>query len=309
MTLGTLACDDYAFEVRAVNANGAGPRASIAFTSVDEGPPNEPVELVAVGGFRRVALSWEPPRATFTRIDYYQVRYRSGEQPYTSWAKIPNSNDRTTSHTLTGLADETTYDIQVGAVNSEGAGASAQRRARTPALPVDAPRGFTATAGIRKVDLAWTAAASTVAVEAYQYRLSTDAGDTWSDWTDIAGSGAKTTRHTVSRLANGTAYTVELRIRAGTARAAAASQSATTPDVPSAPVLSAMPGQRSIRLTWTTPHDGGWAITKYQYRRTRASPGFTAWFNIRGSGPNTTSYTHTDGSRMRGGDTPSRCAR
>ena len=180
-------------------------------------------------------------------------------------------------------------------MNSEGAGASAQRRARTPALPVDAPRGFTATAGIRKVDLAWTAAASTVAVEAYQYRLSTDAGDTWSDWTDIAGSGAKTTRHTVSRLANGTAYTVELRIRAGTARSAAASQSATTEDVPSAPVLSAMPGQRSITLTWTTPHDGGWAITKYQYRRTRASPGFTAWFNIRGSGPNTTSYTHTDG--------------
>ena len=84
VTLGTLACDDYTFEVRAVNANGAGPRASIAFTSVDEGPPNEPVELAAVGGFRRVALSWEPPRATFTRIDYYQVRYRSGEQPYTS---------------------------------------------------------------------------------------------------------------------------------------------------------------------------------------------------------------------------------
>ena len=199
VTLGTLACDDYTFEVRAVNANGAGPSASIIFTSVDAGPPNEPVELVAVGGFRRVALSWEPQRATFTRIDYYQVRYRSGEQPYTSWATIPNSNYQTTSHTLTGLADETPYDIQVRAVNSEGTGASAQRRATTPALPVDAPSGFTATAGIRKVDLAWTAAASTVAVEAYQYR------------------------------------------------------------------------------------------------RTRASHGFTAWFNIRGSGPNTTSYTHTDG--------------
>ena len=294
VTLGTLACDDYTFEVRAVNTQ-AGPRASITFTSVDEGRPNEPVELAAAGGFRRVALSWEPPRATFTRIDYYQVRYRSGEQPYTSWATIPNSNDRTTSHTLTGLADETPYDIQVRAVNSEGAGASAQRRATTQALPVDAPSGFTATAGIRKVDLAWTAAASTVAVEAYQYRLSTDAGDTWSDWTDIAGSGAKTTRHTVSRLANGTAYTVELRIRAGTSRSAAASRSATPPDVPSAPVLFARPGDRSITLTWRTPGNRGRAITKYQYRRTRASPGFTAWSNIRGSGPTTTSYTHSSG--------------
>ncbi|WP_420635722.1 Calx-beta domain-containing protein [Candidatus Palauibacter sp.] len=294
VTLGTLACDDYTFEVRAVNTQ-AGPRASITFTSVDEGRPNEPVELVAAGGFRRVALSWETPRATFNRIDYYQVRYRSGEQPYTSWTRIPNSNYRTTSHTLTGLADETPYDIQVRAVNPEGAGASAQRRATTQALPVDAPSGLTATAGIRKVDLAWTAAASTVAVEAYQYRLSTDAGDTWSDWTDIAGSDATTTRHTVSRLANGTAYTVELRIRAGTSRSAAASRSATTPDVPSAPVLFARPGDRSITLTWRTPGNRGRAITKYQYRRTRASPGFTAWSNIRGSGPTTTSYTHSSG--------------
>ena len=296
VTLGTLACDDYAFEVRAVNANGAGPRASIAFTSVDEGPPNEPVELAAVGGFRRVALSWEPPRATFTRIDYYQVRYRSGEQPYTSWARIPNSNDRTTSHTVTGLADETRYTIQVRAVNSEGGGASAQRGATTQALPVDAPSGFGVTAGIRKVDLAWTAAAATVAVEAYQYRLSTDGGDTWNPWTDISGSDATTTRHTVSRLANGTGYTVALRIRSGTARSAAASQSATTPDVPSAPELRARPGdRRSITLTWTKRYDGGRAITKYQYRRTRGSPGFTLWATIPGSGANTTGYTHSDG--------------
>ena len=177
-----------------VNANGAGPRASITFTSLDDGPPNEPVELVAVGGFRRVALSWETPASTFSRIGYYQVRHRSGEQPYTSWTRIPNSSHRTTSHTLTGLADETPYDIQVRGVNSEGVGASAQRRATTQALPVDAPSDFTATAGIRKVDLAWTAAASTVAVEAYQYRLSTDAGDTWNSWTDIAESGANSMR-------------------------------------------------------------------------------------------------------------------
>ena len=310
VTLGTLACDDYTFQVRAVTANGAGPSASITFTSVDEGPPNEPVELVAVGGFRRVALSWDTPVPIFTRIDYYQVRYRSSEQLYTSWTRIPNSNYRTTSHTLTGLADETPYDIQVRAVNSEGNGASAQRKATTLALPVDAPSGFTATAGIRKVDLAWTAAASTVGVEAYQYRLSTDGGDTWSpEWTDIPGSNSSTTRHTVSRLANRTAYTVELRIRAGTTHSNAASGSATTPDVPSAPVLSATPGDWSITLTWTTPHNGGRAITKYQYRRTRGSPGFTAWFNIRGSGPNTNELHAHRRALGEGGNTPSRCAR
>ena len=294
----TTSCDySYTYQVRAVNTQ-AGPRASITFTPLDDGPPNKPVDLVAVGGIQSVALSWKT-LATLNQIKYYQVRYRNDghpDNPWTSWTRIPNSNYRTTRHTVTGLASDTPYILEVQAVNSKGSGASAQQEARTQALPVDAPSGFTATAGIRKVDLAWTAAASTVGVEAYQYRLSTDGGDNWSpEWTDIPGSNNSTTRHTVSRLANGTAYTVELRIRAGTTHSNAASGSATTPNVPSAPVLSAMPGDRSITLTWRTPGNRGRAITRYQYRRTRASPGFIPWTNIRGSGPNTTSYTHTDG--------------
>ena len=294
----TTSCDySYTYQVRAVNTQ-AGPRASITFTPLDDGPPNEPVDLIAVGGIQRVALSWKTS-ATLIQIKYYQVRYRNDrhpDNPWTSWARIPNSNYRTIRHTVTGLGYNNPYILEVRAVNSKGSGASAQQEARTQAEPTHAPAGFTATAGIRKVDLAWTAAASTVAVEAYQYRLSTDGGDTWSpEWTDIPGSNGSTTRHTVSRLANGTAYTVELRIRAGTTHSDAASRSATTPDVPSAPVLSAMPGQRSIALTWTTPQNGGRAITRYQYRRTRNSPGFTLWTNIRGSGPNTTNYTHSSG--------------
>ena len=247
---------------------------------------------MAVGGFRSVALSWETPPATFNRIQRYQVRYVLGSQQYTPWATIPNSDYETTSHTLTGLADETHYTIQVRAVNSSGNGASAQQRVTTPALPVNAPSGFVVAPGIRKLNLSWTAAASTVAVERYQYRLSTDGGDTWNrDWTGITGSDATTTSHTVSGLANATDYAVELRIRAGTTRSPAATQSATTLDVPSAPVLTAMSGDRSITLTWTTPDNGGDAIRRYHYRRTRSSPGFTPWLNIPDSGPSTTHHT------------------
>ena len=287
----------HTYQFRAVNAAGPGPRAEITFTPRRSERPVAPRDLAAAGGFRSATLSWNSLSGTVPQIQRFQVRYSSTDLVAAVWTDIPGSNHTTTRHTVTGLADETTYVIQIRAVNSEGGGASAQGGATTLALSVDAPSGFTATAGIRKVDLAWTAAASTVPVEAYQYRRSTDGGDTWSrDWTDIAGSDATTTRHTLSRLANGTAYTVALRIRAGTARSAAASQSATTPDVPSAPGLRARPGdRRSIRLTWTRRYDGGRAITKYQYRRTRASPGFTHWATIPGSGPNTTSYTHSDG--------------
>ncbi len=80
---------------------------------------------------------------------------------------------------------------------------------------METPSGFTVTGGFRKLDLTWTAAAPTVDVERYQHRLSTDGGDTWRrEWTDIAGSDATTTSHTVGSLPDATTFTVELRIRA-----------------------------------------------------------------------------------------------
>ena len=124
----------YTYQFRAVNAAGPGPRAEITFTPRRSERPFAPRDLAAAGGFQRVALSWETPPATFNRIDYYQVRYQSGAHPYTAWTRIPNSNYQTTRHTVTGLADETRYTIQVRAVNSEGGGASAQRGATTQAL-------------------------------------------------------------------------------------------------------------------------------------------------------------------------------
>ena len=101
-----------------MNADGPGPHAEITFTPRRSESPFAPRDLAAAGGFQRVALSWETPLATFNRIDYYQVRYQSGAHPYTAWTRIPNSNYQTTRHTVTGLADETRYTIQVRAVNS-----------------------------------------------------------------------------------------------------------------------------------------------------------------------------------------------
>ena len=184
VTLPTASCDhSYTFEVRAVNAVGAGPHASITFTPLDDGPPKAPLTFIAVGGIERVALSWKTP-ASLSPIRYYQVRYRNEadpENPWTSWTTIPNSNYRTTGHTVTGLLAGTQYIVEVRAANSKGNGAAARKNARTDPAPTSAPGDFKASAGIRKVDLEWPhTAVDPVAVEAYQYRLSTDGGETWS---------------------------------------------------------------------------------------------------------------------------------
>ena len=49
-------------------------------------------------------------------------------------------------------------------------------------------------------------------INSYQHHLRADGGTTWfPDWTDIAGSCAATTSHTVAALQSGDAYTVEVR--------------------------------------------------------------------------------------------------
>ncbi len=61
--------------------------------------------------------------------------------------------------------------------------------------------------------------------------------------------------------------------------------------VPSAPVgLSATTGDGSLILSWTTPNDGGSAITKYQYS---VSQGADNWQDVPESSASTTGYTVT----------------
>ena len=193
-------------------------------------PPS--VNPSGVGGFRSIALSWQRVGAN-PQIQRFQVRYSSTSIVAAGWTNIPGSNHTTTSHTVTGLADETTYVIQIRAVNANGVGPNVFFAVVTTLAQPVAPSGFTVTGGFRKLDLAWTAA--TVAVDRYQHRLSTDGGDTWRrDWTDITGSNATTTSHTVGSLPDATTFTVELRIRAGTARSAAARATGGIGEIPHA---------------------------------------------------------------------------
>ena len=147
----------------------------------------------------------------------------------------------------------------VAAATLFGSAANAQ----TP----DAPTGLTATGGFRKIDLLWTRAPTHTAVDAYQYRLSTDGGDNWSDWTDVPDSNTLTIGYTVTSLADETAYTVELRIRHGEVRSWAARATATTdpaprPERPTG--LTATGGLRRIELLWTRATHGN--VDAYQYR-------------------------------------------
>ena len=253
-----------------------GPYSELLVTTlaVSADPPPE-VVVTAVGGFRSATLSWNS--LSGTQIQRFQVRYSSTNVVAAVWTNIPGSNHTTTSHTVTGLADETTYVMQIRAVNANGVGPNVSFVVVTTLAQPVAPSGFTVTEGFRKLDLAWTAAAATVAVDRYQHRLSTDGGDTWRrDWTDITGSDATTTSHTVGSLPDATAFTVELRIRAGRARSAAARATARTANLPTnfmgrpgapANLTLTLSDGCHVTMDWSAPaSNGGTAITRYENR-------------------------------------------
>ena len=73
--------------------------------------PAKPSGLSGVGRGNSIVLSWSDPGDA--SITGYQYRYRivAPNTRYDSWVNIPNSGASTTSHTVTGLAANTYYNL------------------------------------------------------------------------------------------------------------------------------------------------------------------------------------------------------
>ena len=76
----------------------------------------------------------------------------------------------------------------------------------------DQPAGLAAEAGPSQVTLTWDAPTGSGGVAFYQYRVSDDDGDNFSDWTRVPGDGAMRSQ-LVRNLLIGTEYTFELRAK------------------------------------------------------------------------------------------------
>ncbi len=259
----------YVFEVRAVNGGGPGAASAAATATPALAVPAAPSGLVAVAADGRMALRWTLP-TNASEIDKLQLRWKAtASLPFAGSDAWGDLSATATDHTVTGLANDTAYSFELRAVNTAGAGLAASV-AGTP-LPVpDAPTGLATAAGDTQATLSWTAPGDS-GITGYQSRHkaggSFDDGD-GSLWTDIAGSGASTTDHTVTGLANGTAYVFQ--VRAVNARGSGVASAAVTatpalavPAAPSGLVAVAADGRMALR--WTLPTNAS-EIDKLQLR-------------------------------------------
>ncbi len=280
----------YTFQVRAVIDQGNTPGTASANVTATprQQPPAAPSGLSAQAGDTQVRLTWTNPGDSLITKYQYRVSADGGTNWNPNWTDVSGSGAGTTSYTVTGLTNGTTYRIELRAVRgASNAGPAASVTAVAGVPPPAVPTGLRATAGDTQASLRWTNPGNS-AISKYQYRVSADGGSSWSpNWTDISGSGATTTSYTVTGLTNGTTYRIELRAVRGTSNAGPSAATSATPGQPppATPMgLTVTAGQGGITLRWSNPGDS--SITRYEY-----SLDGSTWIAIPNSGPGTTSYT------------------
>ena len=290
--------EPHTFRIRGVNAELAGP--SLESEEVVPGSvPQAPVGLQAAAGDRSVTLAWTPSGDGLP-ITKWQVCELSNANPCgdvetgEGWTDILDSGPATTGHTIESLANGTAYTFLVRAWNDRGWGTRAQTRAVTPGRVPDPPARVQVSAGNGQITVTVTAPSDEhdSPVTGYQFRKKAADG-AWDGWQDADRDGSEaTTVATVTGVANGISYTLEVRAVNAFGPGGAAEPASVTPmGPPPAGTLSAEPGNAHAALAWMAGGDGGSAITRWEYRQKQAGRSYGAWLSIPGSGPATAAHT------------------
>ena len=275
LTYGTT----YTFEVRAVNAAGRSPAASVSATSV----PAAPGHLKAMSGDGRVRLKWDDPMDA--GVTGFQVRYSLTGAPPLAWLRISAG----TSVLVGGLRNGYEYTFEVRATAGTAHGPSSEVRA-TPRPPPAAPEDLAAWPGDGRVVLTWSDGGE-MGITGYEISYS-DAGGMIQDWTASSVSDGLST--TVTGLTNGTRYTMGLRAVNGAGEGAASHASVLAGALVAPEGLGASAGEGMVTLSWDRADDRG--IGWYEVRYTDAGGMVEEWTAI----PGRDAARHTVGSLANG---------
>ncbi len=270
---------DYEFRVAAVNSTGTG-APTAAQQSTPSGTPLAASDLNAVAGAAEASLTWSAPNNNGNTITDYIVEYKETAQP--TYSVFNDGVSAATGATITGLANGTSYDFRIAAVNAQGQGAYSNVDSATP---VDVPLAIGdlgASGSDSEVDLSWSAPGNNgSAITDYIIEYKETAQPTYSIFAD--GTSASTAV-TVTGLNNGVSYDFRVSAVNSVGQGPISNVASATP-TPAATAPSAVQnlagavGEEQVVLTWNAPaSDGGAAITDYvvSYRET-GMPGYSSY--------------------------------
>ncbi len=193
---------DYLFEVRSVNALGAGTAARSGFVRPGTllQAPREletPMESVTESS---VTLRWRNPAnlsgtPAIARFRRYEYSLRAGDEQWGDWVAIPGDYT-TNSFTVPGLTAGVGYRFRLRAMNSVGAGAVAETGVvypgTVPAAPVVSVEPLSDyEEGLHRVVLSWTGSDGGSPVTRWQFRHATTVDElTSATWWDLCDNTA-----------------------------------------------------------------------------------------------------------------------
>src|SRR6266487_2473446 len=226
-----------------------------------------PAGLAAEPGNGQVTLSWAAPAPPSPLYDHKV--YWGNTADFTGSAPVAEVAGTSTSYTVTGLVNGTTYCFWVTVVSGDEVdgvdeGLAAEVSA-VPGIVPEAPTGLVAVPGNGQVTLSWAAPASDGGspVSGYNVYQGTSAGG--ETGTPVNGSPVTATSYTVTGLVNGITYYFKVTAVNGVGEGPGAEVKAVPVTVPDAPAgLVAVAGNGQVTLSWAAPaSDGGSPVTGY----------------------------------------------
>ena len=305
-TITSLTCGtSYNFRVSAFG-DGTNARASWGSVSTTTSgstdacrPPAAPTDFSATGSHQAVILSWQDPSDGTIAGYLYRLRTNS-DSDWRTWTPVPNSGPSTTSYTIAGLSNGTSYKVQIRARNVDGDSPASAEAKATPSdvIAPAAPTGLAAEGWVEKVNIRWDDPNNT-SIIAYEYRLRRPTDSDWQDWVAMADV-VDTRFFKILDLTPGTLYRVQIRSKNLAGHSPVSNEASATPTAPPPAKPTGLRGDwgyRIIKLAWTNPNDNG--ITGYQYRFQQNRRGgqtylpWGDWTDIAGSDANTVKHTLT----------------
>jgi titin len=236
----------YYFLVEARNDDN-GAAMSTEFSASPLGVPQNPA---ARAGSSEVQISW----SEVSGADGYAVYYKSSSGVTDTDPDETVSGGDTTSLTISGLTNGTTYYFCVQATGTGGvAGGAGDLSAEVSATPLAVPEISAASASHRQITVQWDS--SIAGATGYRiYRRMASGVTKESPYTTISDGGV--TNGTISSLTNATKYYLRL-----SAINSNGESDLSTPEYSATPIaapvlLSAYAGNASVTINWGTPVPG-----------------------------------------------------
>lgn len=230
--------------------------------------PSVPRDVTASAGVESAHVSWLPPTNDAGQpIWYYEVAvYRNGV--YERYL-LPSG----TSVNITGLTAGADYTFYVAARNEAGQWSNWSTSSnsvvpKSPETAPSAPRGVTASAGVKSARVSWAPPASNGGspIEDYVVRMYRNGVYQRAITTTL-------TSVSIAELTAGARYTFWVDAENAVGASAAVGSDAVVPfSTPSAPrSLAGKAGAHSVHLTWSAPaNNGGRSISHYTVREYKA---------------------------------------